>query len=57
MVLRQLYGVIVWRPPAIFFWYGYDLLATEGAVVGAKLQSLKLDDFQDVTFEIAGAKD
>jgi hypothetical protein len=57
MILRQLYGVIVWRPFAIFFGYRYDLLTAEGAVVDAELLTLQCDDFEDVTFKITWAKD
>jgi hypothetical protein len=56
MIFRQLYGVIVWHPLAIFFGYGHYLLTAEGAIVVAEFKALKFDNLLVVTFEIAGTK-
>ena len=57
VVLRELHGVIVRDPAAVFLFYGDGLLSAEGAVVVTELHSLQLDDFLIVAFEISWAWD
>jgi hypothetical protein len=57
VVLGELHDVIVRDPTSAFlFLYGDGLLSTESAVVVTEVDSLQLNDFLDVAFEITWAK-
>ena len=57
MILGELHGVIVRCPTATIFLLDRDgLLSTECAVVVTEVDSLQLNDFLDVAFEITRAR-